>query len=198
MSKYSVTYFDFDGGRGEPIRIALHAAGLPFEDERWSFQEFGEKRETLRFNAVPVLQIDDETITQSNAIGRYIGKMAGLYPEDPKQALYCDEVVEAIEDLNHYIVQTFGLEGDALKAAREKLIETRLTVFLKGLDELLTRGGGEYFADDKLTIADLKIMSGKLDYVPGDIVAKLAPALVKHCERVAASKPVAAYYASIE
>ncbi len=37
MSHYKLTYFDFDGGRGGPLRIALHAAGLAFEDIRWSF-----------------------------------------------------------------------------------------------------------------------------------------------------------------
>lgn len=204
MSKYAVTYFDFDGGRGEPIRIALHAAGLEFEDVRWAFPEFGEKRGTLRFNAVPVLSMDGEVITQSNAISRYIGKTCGLYPEDPKQALYCDEVMDALEDLSHYLVQTFGLEGDALKLAREKFVETRLTVFLKGLDELLTRGGGEYFADKQLTIADLKvyvqmksILSGNLDHVPVDIVEKLAPALKAHYDRVESSSIVKGYYASI-
>ena len=101
MSSYKLTYFDFDGGRGEPIRIALQAAGIAFEDVRWSFPEFGEHQTSLRFNAVPALEIDGQTITQSNAISRYIGKMAGLYPDDSMQALYCDEVIDALEDLNH-------------------------------------------------------------------------------------------------
>ena len=78
MSNYKVTYFDFDGGRGEPVRIALHAAGIAFEDVRWSFPEFGKNRGSLRFNAVPTLEIDGKVITQSNAISRYIGKMAGI------------------------------------------------------------------------------------------------------------------------
>jgi len=203
MAQYSVTYFDFNGGRGEPIRIALHAAGIPFEDKRWSFPEFGEKRGSLPFQAIPAFEIDGEVISQSNAISRYVGKMAGLYPEDPKQAMYCDEVMDALEDLTHYVVQTFGLEGDELKQAREKLVKTRLTVFLKGLDNLLTRGGGEYFASGKLTIADLKmfvqmnsITSGTLDHVPADIANKLAPALVSHQARIASDPIVKAYYAS--
>jgi glutathione S-transferase len=203
MSNYTLTYFDFDGGRGEPIRIVLHAAGLPFEDIRWTFPEFGKNRGALRFNAVPALTIDGEMITQSNAICRYIGKMAGLYPEDAKQALYCDEVLDALEDLNHYIVQTFGLEGDALKLAREKLVEGRLTVFLKGLQELLVRGGGEYFADGRLTIADIKafiqmkaLLAGNLDHVPAELVSNLAPALKTHHERVSHAPQVVAYYLS--
>ena len=203
MTNYKLTYFDFDGGRAEPLRIAFHAAGIDFEDHRISVPEFGEMRGSLRFNAVPVLEIDGTVVTQSNAMNRYIGKMAGLYPTDELQALYCDEVMEALEDLLHYIVQTFFLEGDELKEAREKLVDGWLSVFLKGLDELLVRGGGEYFADKAMTMADLKtfvqirsLCAGNLDHVPTDIVQRLAPGLVKHKERIESDPRVLAYYAA--
>lgn len=203
MANYKLTYFDFDGGRAEPLRIAFHAAGIDFEDHRISFPEFGEMRGNLRFNAVPVLEIDGTVVTQSNAMNRYVGKMAGLYPTDDLQALYCDEVMDALEDLLHYIVQTFFLEGDELKEARQKLVDGRLSVFLKGLDELLVRAGGEYFAGKALTMADLKtfvqirsLCAGNLDHVPTDIVQRLAPALVEHKERIESDPRVIAYYAA--
>ena len=79
-----------------------------------------------------------------------------------------------------------------------------MTTIVTGLDELLTRGGGEYFAAGQLTIADLKafvqmrsLSSGILDHIPTDLVARLAPNLVKHQERVAADPRVVAYYASL-
>ena len=201
MPDYKLTYFDIDGGRAEPIRIAFHAAGIHFEDKRISFAEFGEQRADIRFTAVPVLEMDGAQVTQSNALSRYVGKLAGLYPTDPLQALYCDEVLGAMEDLIHYIVQTFGLEGEALIAARKKLVEGRMTVFLKGMNDLLVRGGGEYFSDNQLTIADLKVFtqtrslsSGRLDHVPENIVQQIAPALIDHEKRIGADKRVIAYY----
>jgi glutathione S-transferase len=134
---------------------------------------------------------------------RYVGKMAGLYPEDDLQALYCDEPMGAVEDLMHNIVQTFGLEGDELKEAREKLADGWISVFVKGLAEILQRGGGEYFADNRLTVADLKVFvqirslrAGTLDHVPTDLVDKLAPGLVQHQERVGSDPIVTAYYAA--
>jgi len=203
MPTYKLTYFDFDGGRGEPVRIAFHMAGIDFEDKRITFSEFGELRKDWRFNAVPVLEIDGAAVTQSNAMCRFVGKMAELYPADNLQALYCDEVMGAIEDLSNRIVQTFGLEGDELQLAREKLADGWLAVFLHGLNELLVRGGGEYFADNQLTIADLKVFvqtrwltSGSLDHIPADLVQRLAPALVDHQDRVQKDPRVAAYYAS--
>ncbi len=203
MSNYKLTYFDINGGRAEPIRIAFHAAGIDFEDNRISFADFGEMRGYTRFSSVPVLEMDGAAVTQSNAIGRYVGKIAGLYPEDDLQALYCDEVMGALEDLLHRTVRTFGLEGEELKCAREALVDGWLTVYLRGLDELLVRGGGVYFADHRLTVADLKafvqtrsLSEGILDHVPTDIVERIAPRLVEHKERVENDPRVVAYYNS--
>ncbi len=203
MTSYRLTYFDIDGGRAEPIRIAFHAAGIDFEDNRISFAEFREIRQSTRFHCVPVLEIDGAAVTQSNAINRHVGKMAGLYPDDDLQALYCDEALGAVEDVSHCIVRTFGLEGEELRLAREKLVEGWLTVYLRGLDELLARGGGEYFADKCLTVADLKVFgltswlrSGTLDHVPTDLVHDLTPDLVEHQERINRDPRVVAYYAA--
>ncbi len=203
MTNYKLTYFDFDGGRAEPLRIALHHGGIEFEDNRISFEEFIKTRESTRFNSVPTMEIDGKVVTQTNAMLRHIGKKVGLYPQDEMQAFYCDEPMEAIEDMLHRIVATFGLEGEELKAAREELAAGWLTTFIKGLDELLARGGGEYFADNRLTVADLKVFvqtrslaSGTLDHVPTDIVVKLAPALAAHRDRVAEHPIVTSYYAS--
>ncbi len=203
MSRFRLTYFDFDGGRGEPIRIAFHAAGVDFEDHRISFDEFMKTRGDMRFTCAPELEVDGVTVTQSNSVLRYVGKMAGLYPEDDLQALYCDEAMDAVEDLLHQIVHTFGLEGDQLKAAREKLANGWISVFVKGLAEILERAGGEYFADNRMTVADLKVYmqirslrAGTLDHVPTDLVDKLATSLVAHEERVGNDPIVTAYYAT--
>ena len=66
MPNYRLTYFDMDGGRAEPIRIAFHAAGIDFEDIRITFPEFVEARASYRFNCVPVLEIDGVAKTRLN------------------------------------------------------------------------------------------------------------------------------------
>ena len=200
MTAYKLTYFDIDGGRAEPVRIAFHTAGIEFEDERIAFPEFMEMRGSTRFNSLPVLKIDDTVVTQTNGMCRYVGRMAGLYPDDDLQALYCDEALGAIEELLHRLVPTFGLEGEELKAAREKLVDGWITTFVKGLGEVLERGG-DYFADNKLTVADLKVAfvvqwlnSGQLDHIPTDLVERLAPALNAHAERTMSDPVVTSYY----
>jgi len=202
MTRFKLTYFDIDGGRGESIRIAFHIGGIDFEDVRVKGPEFREARQSFRFHALPVLEIDGRQVSQSNALLRYVGKLAGLYPADDLQALHCDEVIDAVEDLNHAVGRTFGLQGDAMKQAREELVKGRLATYVKGLDALLARGGGEYFADGRLTVADLKVVietrtlaKGILDHVPTDLVERLAPALAAHRERIANDPRVVAYYA---
>jgi glutathione S-transferase len=106
----------------------------------------------------------------------------------------------ALEDLLHRIVPTFGLEGEELRTAREELADGWMTIFLKGLDEILERGG-EYFAANQLTVADLKVAgitkwlnSGQLDHIPTGLIERVAPALVEHEQRVSAHPVVTTYY----
>jgi hypothetical protein len=99
MNKLKLTYFDFPGGRAEPARLAMHIGGVQFEDYRFSPGDFSEVRKTTPLNQVPTLHVNDLQITQSDAITRYVGKLSGLYPEDDLQALLCDEVMGALEDM---------------------------------------------------------------------------------------------------
>ncbi len=202
MTQFKLIYFDFDGGRAESIRLAFHIGGIDFEDVRLKFPEFREAQSSFRFHALPVLEIDSQPITQSNAQLRYVGKLAGLYPTDDLQALCCDEAMGAVEDVGHAVGKTLGLQGDALKQAREEFVQGRLATYIKGLDELLARGGGQFFADGRMTVADLKVFvetqnlaKGTLDHVPTNIVEELAPALAEHRERIANDPRVVAYYA---
>ena len=202
MGNIKLSYFDFDGGRAEPIRLTLSIGGIAFEDRRLSYAEFSEMRAGTPLNALPTVEIDGVVYTQCNAMTRYFGKLAGLYPDDPWQAFLCDEVLEIIEDAAHAFGPTLGLKGDALKAARIALTDGMYTRCLKTLGKRLEAAGGEYFADRRFTVADLKVYvwvkrlkSGGLDHVPSDLPDTVAPSLVKHMERVAAHPGVVAYYA---
>ena len=202
MPKLKLTYFDFHGGRGEPARLAFHIGGIAFEDNRFAGSAFAEVRKSLPLKQVPVLEVDGVVVTQSDAITRYAGKLANLYPTDAFQALLCDEVLDAVEDVNVKLGTTFGLTGDALKEARTAFVTGPLPLYLRWLQTQLQAHGGNYFADGRLTIADLKVFSfvqginsGHLDHVPTDLVESVAPLLNAHQKRVAQTPTVAQYYA---
>jgi prostaglandin-H2 D-isomerase / glutathione transferase len=99
MAKLKLSYFDFHGGRGEPARLALPMGGIPFEDDRVPPSEWERGKPNTPFGALPVLEVDGQTLAQSNAINRYVGKLTDLYPTDAWQAALCDEVMEPVEDL---------------------------------------------------------------------------------------------------
>ena len=201
MAKLKLTYFDFDGGRGEPARLALYIGGVAFEDDRIPGKDWPAFRTKTPFLAMPVLEVDGKAVAQSNAIIRYVGKLAGLYPKDDWQALLCDEAMDAAEDIGTRIGQTIALSEEAKKKVREDLVAGHLTRFLEQLQSRLKAAGGEYFADQRLTVADLKVFmlirwlrSGVLDHIPKDIVERVAPLLVKHAESLASHPKVADYY----
>ena len=205
MDKLKLTYFDFPGGRAEPARLALHLGEIAFDDYRFAFGDFPEVRKTTPLNQVPTLHINDLQVTQSDAITRYVGKLTGLYPDDYLQALLCDEVMSALEDVNVKLGTTFGLTGDDLKNARNALVAGPLTQYLHWLQNQLESHGGEYFADNRLTIADLKafvvmrwLSSGKLDHIPTDLIDTVAPKLRAHMQRIGNNPGIAQYYSSLD
>ena len=202
MPQLKLSYFDFHGGRAEPARLALAIGGIAFEDHRFAFPEFAEVRKSTPFGQVPTLIVDGVQVTQCDAILRYAGKLAGLYPTDAYQALLCDEVMFVVEEASMKIGPTFRMTGDEQKAARLALVNGSIPVYLGWLQSQLLAHGGEYFADNRLTVADLKVFvdvrglnSGRLDHVPADLVEKVAPALNAHLQRVAQNPAVMAYYA---
>ncbi|TFH24220.1 MAG: glutathione S-transferase [Myxococcales bacterium] len=204
MFKLKLSYFDFNGGRGEAIRLAMALGEIAFEDHRIPTASWPSVKDQTPFHAVPVLEVDGEAITQSNAIIRFVGKLANLYPDNPLQAARCDEVMDAVEDIVSRVVATFGIEDEAAKrAAREALAEGPLRLYLVKLQDMLVARGGKYFADDRVTVADLKVYvwtrslrSGVLDHIPPDLTDQVAPRLAEHCERLSAHPGIVAYYAS--
>ena len=149
MTKLKLTYFDFDGGRGEPARLALHIGSVPFEDERISPKDWPQFRDQTPFQALPTLEVDGKIVTQSNSINRYVGKLAGLYPKDDFQALLCDEVMDAAEDIGTRIGSTMDLPADAKKKAREELAAGRITRYLEQLQAPAKVSRRRIFADKR-------------------------------------------------
>lgn len=201
MDRLKLTYFDVPGGRAEPTRLALHIGGIAFEDYRFPFSDFPEVRKNTPLNQVPTLHINELQVTQSDAITRYVGKLTGLYPTDNLQALFCDEVISALEDVNIKIGATFGMTGDELKNARTALVSGPLPRYLQWLQKQLESHGGEYFADNRLTISDLKafvclrgLRSGKLEHIPTDLLDQEAPKLVAYLQRIGNIPAIAQYY----
>merc|ERR1712130_61271 len=151
-------------GRAGAIRQALKLGNVEFEDVHVTKEEFQQKKEAgeYTFGQFPVLILDDGTqVTQSTAILRWAGKQGGLYPSDATQALRVDEVLDVLEDIIGLFIPTMRLtDEDEKKSKQQEVVAGPLIPFLKGLEALATRNGGNgYFVGDSTTIADLKASS---------------------------------------
>jgi glutathione S-transferase len=111
-------------------------------------------------------------------------------------------VAYVVEEAGVKLGPSFSMKGDEQKAARVALVNGSMPKYLGWLQSQLQAHGGEYFADGRLTVADLKVFvdvrglnSGRLDHIPTDLVEQVAPALNVHMQRVAQLPAVVAYYA---
>ena len=164
MPTIKLYYFDF-AGRAEPTRIALHHAGVEFEDVRVPFGEWKDVKPTMLGGAMPVLEIDGVQINQSLAISRWAAKQSSLYPADPTVALTVDSVADTVDEALRKCPQ--DSDPEAKKKAREEYAAGALKNYCDVLNTIAQRAGeGKYIAGtDEPTLADLQIFFGLLDMI---------------------------------
>ena len=169
----TVTYYDMPASRGEEIRQALVLAGVEFNDNRISRADYPGLRETLPFPHLPTFQMDGAPILgQTNAILRLIGRLHGLYPDDPIEAARADAVMDAMEDFRHRISPTMRIaDPDQRRAARQAIVETFIPFWGRGVDALIAEGpfvngATPGVADIKIYMVDRWVSSGGLDDIP--------------------------------
>jgi glutathione S-transferase len=178
-------YFPFPG-RAAAIRDALRIGRVAFEDIHVQPDRFQEQKVAgqLPFGSLPVLDVQTHEGTvsaaQSNAILRFAGRRAGLYPmDDPVRALKVDEALDLGEDLYHVIAPSID-EQDAERrlAMRRILAEETLPRWVGFLERLLVANGRTGFVvGAALTVADLKLYwvvdkltNGTLDGIPKSLL----------------------------
>eukprot|EP00730_Choanoeca_flexa_P016142 TRINITY_DN7569_c0_g1_i3.p1 TRINITY_DN7569_c0_g1~~TRINITY_DN7569_c0_g1_i3.p1 ORF type:complete len:177 (+),score=30.47 TRINITY_DN7569_c0_g1_i3:102-632(+) len=128
-SKPRLIYFNIKA-RAEPIRQAYHYGQVDFEDMRVSKDEFTALKDAGKCPSgqLPVLQLPSgETLSQSWAILRYVGRQTGLYPKDDMEAYKVDATFNLVEDVVGKLVPSLR-ESDPEKkmAMRKELAETIL------------------------------------------------------------------------
>ena len=123
MNKPKLTYFDAPVSRGEECRLALHLAGIDFEDARINAAAWPAMKEQTPYGGLPVLELPGEPpLAHSNAILVLIGRRHGLHPADDFEAARHEGMMQHVEDLRAVVSPTNRM-GDAEKrAARETIV----------------------------------------------------------------------------
>jgi len=117
-----LTYWNF-GGRAEPIRLAFFIGGVEFNDHRIAHADWPTLKPSTPFGGIPTLEVNGVTYGQSNAQLRYAGKLGGLYPADPVEALKVDELLDFVEVRRRRRRRRDGWCDGGMARARWRLIE---------------------------------------------------------------------------
>lgn len=175
MAKVTLTYFDFSGSRGEDCRLALHLAGVDFEDRRLSRPQWMALKPETPFGNLPLLELEGkQPLAQSNAILGYIGTKYGLLPDDAWEAARHLAVLESVEEVRVALGPSGKLTDEEQKRrAREELVQTTLLPWARNVSQQIL---GPFLAGERISVADLKVntllrsfATGVMDYIPRDV-----------------------------
>ncbi len=200
MSKPRLIYFDAPVSRGEECRLALHLAGVDFEDVRISGAEWAAMKEDTPYGGLPVLELPGRPpLAHSNAILVMIGRAHGLHPKDEFEAARHEGMMQHVEDLRAVVGPTIRMGEAEKKAAREAIVRDFLPAWARYAEKNIV--AEPFFGGAKLQVADLKLhmavrwfIGGRVDHIPATIFAGY-PKLVRVHDAVRDHAGVKSWYA---
>ena len=158
MAEIKLTYFNATG-RAELSRLILAYAGVEYEDERVTgaqFREMKKDRSKIPYDQLPVLCHNGTVIGQSMTIARFLACEYGLSGRTNLEQAQANEVVDALCDIQNKGFECMVTPADQKAAVMEKLCDT-VDKALTQLEYRLDGRGGQFFAGNSLTWADLQL-----------------------------------------
>lgn len=143
--------------RGQTPMLMLHAANIEYTWDEPP-KDFKSAKKNYPFGQLPCLLHHDKMIAQSGTLTRYCANLSSLMPEDIKQQLDADMLIEFSND----IFSLFGkakYSGDELhqQVAWQRVEKTQLPEKLDYLVKFL--GEKPFFSGDNVHAGDVAIFS---------------------------------------
>ncbi|HVO00078.1 MAG TPA: glutathione S-transferase family protein [Steroidobacteraceae bacterium] len=175
MEKPKLTYFDAPVSRGEECRLALHLAGVEFEDERIARADWPAMKEQTPYGAMPVLTLPGKPpLAQTNAILALVGRRYGLHPADDFEAARHEGMMQHVEDLRATLSPTLRMGAAEKKLAREALVADYFPAWARRAEKNIL--GTPFFGGNRLQVVDIKLFiavrwfnGGAVDHIPATI-----------------------------
>lgn len=141
--------------------------------------------------------MDGVTYAQSVGILRYVGRLGGLYPEEPLAGLAIDQIVGGVEDMIVATVPFLFANETEKPGMKENLERQTYPRFFSAFEHLLKDHGDGFFYGSGLTIADLAVYP-VLQWITTSIVSPAAldpyPLLKGLFEKIEGDDRVKEYY----
>ena len=140
--------------------MVLSYGNIPYTDESCKTffgKGWGEIKGTngaTPFGQLPIMVVDGKVAGQSGSMTRYAATLTGLVPSDPVEALYCDSIYEASQELAgvNPIVNMF--RGDVWQAKKQEYFEMMPPKLANLAREL---GEKDFFCGSSVTYADFGV-----------------------------------------
>ena len=184
-----IIYVDTPFWRAEVPRLSLFYGSIDYEDIRISREDFLSAKKNgftqsghyLPFRQIPVLIINNYSLTQTSAMSRYCGKLSGLYPKnDDLLAAKIDQIIDICTDMT-VLFSNYrkNIETNINHNKRKEFFDNVLMNKMKLLENMLLNDN--YFKDlNSLSIADIAIWrifgwfsSGLIEGFPTNFVKQL-------------------------
>ena len=156
-------------GRAETTRWMLAINQISFENVPVDTPEaLAALRATgkLPFDQMPLLEIDDLNLSQSNAMIRYLARRGGYYGETDADALWCDMIAGAVADFAETSMQAAFQPSKEIAVAA---LQGRFEKFGPKFEARLADNGSGFCVGTGLTFADVVLaeaLSAYLEWVP--------------------------------
>lgn len=158
--KFVLYYFDARG-KAELIRLIFAYLGIEYTDKRFGvngdafaeFKDFKNEKE-IPFNQVPILEINDLILAQSQAIVRYLSKKYKISGNNELNEFYADMIFCGVQDI-HYKFNNTNL----FKQNETTFLNEELPKWSGYFEKLLKKNNGKVFVGNDITYADLAVFN---------------------------------------
>jgi glutathione S-transferase len=177
MNKPKLSYFDAAFSRGEECRLALHLAGIDFDDNRIAFADWPALKSASPYGAMPILEFPGQApLAQTNAILTLIGRRHGLHPLEEFAAARHEGMMQHVDDLRAAVGPTIRMGDAEKKAAREAIVAGYLPDWAAATEKNIL--AAPFFGGEQINVVDLKLymvvrwfIGGAVDHIPATIFA---------------------------
>ncbi|CAJ0575007.1 unnamed protein product, partial [Mesorhabditis spiculigera] len=157
MPIYRLTYFDAMG-RAEPSRLLFALAEVEFEDKRIAARDWPQVKSTVPWGQLPLLEVDDRSLSHCRAIERFLAKRFGFSGKDEWEEAKVDELVMGVEELLGKMQPWLDESNTTAKInLLKKLVEEVIHPFLVLYEDFLDKNGSGFLVGSQITLADLVV-----------------------------------------
>ena len=159
MPTYKLTYFDARG-RGETIRFVFAQAGVEYEDNRITKEEWAQLKPSTPTGQLPILEVGGKTLYGSRPICRFLGDRFGLGGSNDLENAEIAGFIDFFDDFLKKVFAIFYEKDETKKAEVKKNIEeNEIPKYMDLLEKIVNSRSGNFIFGEKVTYADLRFFA---------------------------------------